>query len=349
MPSDLTAVVIPAHNASQWIGQTLDSLLAQTADGWTCVVVDDGSTDGTGDLVRSRTIGDDRFTVVSQINGGVSAARNTGLRHVPQDSRTVAFVDSDDLWLPTALSSLRAALSRRPEAAGVTGLARHVDESGHPIHLGSQEARLRGRPRVRRGLIGLLPPGSDTDFASLAISGRIWPPAVGLFRLRDVTSVGDFDTSLKIGEDWDFYLRLARRGPLVFVDEVVAEYRQHAASATADSWDLMITDLDRVRRKAWEDPTNTPEQRAAVRRGWEVVERAALLSSGRQTLWALRHRDWQLARTSAGSVRGFVRSLAGRVPPVPDPARAGTRRPMVVAVRRAVVRAQAASRPPAGR
>jgi len=348
VPSDRTAVVIPAYNASRWIGETLDSLLAQTANGWTCVVVDDGSTDGTADLVRSRTVGDDRFTVVSQANAGVSAARNTGLRHVPSDSATVAFVDSDDLWLPSALASLRAALERRPDAAGVTGLARHVDETGHPIDLGAQEARLRGRPCVRRGLIGLLPPERDTDFASLAISGRIWPPAVGLFRLRDVAAVGDFDTSLWIGEDWDFYLRLARRGPLAFLDEVVADYRQHAESATADSWDLMITDLDRVRRKAWEEPTNTPEQRAAVRRGWEVVELAALLSSGRQTLWALQHRDWSLAGNSAASARAFTRSLAGRVPPLPDPSRAGVRRPMVVAVRRAVLRAQAASRSPVG-
>jgi len=340
--AERTAVVVPAYNAARWIGATLDSLVAQTVDDWLCLVVDDGSTDDTVAVTRSATAGDPRFVVLTRANGGVSAARNTGLASLPADVDTVAFLDSDDLWHPRALELLRAALDPRPDASGVTALARHVDESGAPVHLGAQEQRLRGRPTVRHGLIGLLPLDRDTDFASLAIAGRIWPPAVGLFRARDVRAVGDFDTTLRIGEDWDYFLRLARRGPLVFLDEVVADYRQHPASATADSWDLMITDLDRVRRKAWEDPANTPAQRAAVRDGWRVVERTALLSSARQAAWALTHRDRALLRTSAASAAALSRSLVRDRPPVPDPRLASARRPMVAAVRRAVARLQAA-------
>lgn len=343
MATSRTAIVVPAYNAERWIGDAIRSLIDQTESDWCCVVVDDGSTDGTLSVVKSSTAGDSRFRVVSRANGGVSAARNTGLDNLPDGVDTVAFLDSDDLWAPSALSRLRSALAGRPEAVGVTALARHVDEDGQPVAIGAQEARLRGRPTLVRGRIDLLPLHVDTDFASLAVAGRIWPPAVGLFRAPDVRATGAFDESLRIGEDWDYYLRLARRGPLVFLDEVVCEYRQHAASATADTWDLMITELDRVRRKAWEHPTNTAEQRSAVRAGWRAVQTAALAMSVRQVVWAVLHRDPRLAVRAARSGAVLAATLGGPGPPVADPRRAVDRRPMVLALRRAVVRDQARS------
>ena len=342
MEPGCSTVVVPVWNAARWVGETLASIRAQTARDWVCVVVDDGSTDDTAQVVAGVAAADPRVRLVRQRNGGVSAARNTGLAHLPADTSDVAFVDGDDLWHPHALASLRTALAARPDACGVTALARHVDEHGTGVQPGAQEARLRGRPTVVDGRLVLLGTERDTDFASLAVAGRIWPPAVGLFRADAVRAVGGFDTTLRIGEDWDYYLRLARHGPFAFLDEVVVDYRRHPASATADSMSRMVLDLDRVRRKAWEDPANTTDQRDAVRVGWRTVSRTALRSSVGEALWAARHRRPDQAVRAARSAAVIGASLAGRVPPVPDPRLALARRPMVDALRRAVARLQAA-------
>ena len=124
LPGDVPeiAVVVAVHNVEAYVAETLDSLLAQTWPRWTCVVVDDGSTDGT---VAALTpyLADARFRLLRQEQAGSGAARNTGLRTLDPCVPLVAFLDGDDTWEPDALTLLAEALLADPDAVGAYGLA----------------------------------------------------------------------------------------------------------------------------------------------------------------------------------------------------------------------------------
>jgi glycosyltransferase involved in cell wall biosynthesis len=113
MLNDLkVSTVIAAYNAHRTIGETIDSALAQKCEGHEIVVVDDGSTDSTAAILSAYG---SQIRVVTQLNGGAAAARNTGVAHAR--GRYVAFLDSDDLWMPEKLRTMVAALERNPRAS----------------------------------------------------------------------------------------------------------------------------------------------------------------------------------------------------------------------------------------
>src|SRR5690242_19616654 len=101
MPQAQVAVVIPTYNAALLLPNALNSILAQTMSDWEIIIIDDGSTDQTEELVRSH-YADPRIRYIKQANGGVSAARNRGV--VTTDAKYVAFLDDDDALTPDALN-----------------------------------------------------------------------------------------------------------------------------------------------------------------------------------------------------------------------------------------------------
>ena len=107
---DLVSVVIPAHNAAATIGETLLSVRSQTHRMLEILVIDDGSTDGTADIVRAHAALDSRIRLVQLKNGGVAAARNRGIEEAA--AGLVAFVDADDLWAPHKIEKQIAALRK---------------------------------------------------------------------------------------------------------------------------------------------------------------------------------------------------------------------------------------------
>lgn len=312
------AIIIAARDAEPWVGETLSSVLAQTHADWQCRVVDDGSTDGTAEVVERYCGEDSRISLVRVAGVGVSAARNVGLGLVPADAHYVAVLDSDDTWLPTALAQLVAALEQRPDAVGVTGLAETMDQHGRPVEVGRHAAKLRGRLTARRGRLRVVATGEDTTFDVLATAGRVWPPAVALLRAEAVRTAGGFDEVLRSSEDWDLLLRVARQGPLVFLDEQVAWYRQHRGSVTAGDPVKATYFCDAVRRKAFVSAQNTRRHRRAVVAGWRAVQLAALADALRR---AMRGHVSGSGRSRADVLRE-VRALGvtsfGPGPPVPD-------------------------------
>lgn len=304
MSEPVVAVAVPAYNAEPYLRATLESLVGQTYTRWQAVVVDDGSTDATGEVAREMAGRDGRISVERQPNAGECAARNTAIDTLSATgARYLACVDSDDVLVPDAFASLVPALDARPDAVGAYGLAEYINAQGAPISQGAHSSlqlhrttfqplppvRADGgalasegsvRDRAKATLVPFagraLAPDEDTGFDALAIYGSIWPPAVALTRLGVVRQIGGFDPSFSYMGDWEFFLRISRQGPLVFVNRQVAWYRRHPRnSGSRDSsegsplgdWNTsFLAAVANVRYRAWLSPANTRAQRLALAR-----------------------------------------------------------------------------------
>jgi len=129
MSKSLVTVVIPAFNASRTIAATLDSVVAQTYDNLEILVVDDGSTDLTAEIVLTYRDRDPRITLIKQANGGVAAARNTGIKAA--HGNYIAPIDADDIWHPTKIDKQMAVmLAGGPEMGLVYSPCRIIDTNG---------------------------------------------------------------------------------------------------------------------------------------------------------------------------------------------------------------------------
>lgn len=211
--SPTVSIVMPCYNAAAHLPQSLGSVLTQTSPDWELIAIDDGSRDDTLELLRGQT--DPRLRVFSQLNSGVSAARNAGLRHA--HGEYVAFLDADDTWSPTFLKKLVAALRAEPDAA----LA----------YCGWQNVGLpgaRGQP--------FIPPDYETpDKRETLFSGCRWPIHAAMTRREAVMLAGGFDPRLKNAEDYALWLEIAGTNPIVRVPEVLAFYHFHSgAQASAN-------------------------------------------------------------------------------------------------------------------
>jgi glycosyltransferase involved in cell wall biosynthesis len=314
------SVVIPAYNAERFIIQTLQSICDQTVTDWECVVVDDGSTDKTPQIIREMAQKDDRIRLIEQTNAGPAAARNTGMASISAGSRFICFMDHDDLWLPDSLQVLRDALEAHPESIAAHGLADTVDENGEPIdHTRDDGGFLKfGQQRMacENGRLVQLDLSRPTTFGSLYPVSRLFPSGLVLIRHDAMQKVGGFDTTYWQTEDWDMWLRLARNGQFHFINRVVLHYRRHSCNQSSD----MTANAREVRRvlfKHYFSKENTPRQRQAVRRGFRALQRLKVSEKAEQVRkhWQA-GRYWQAAKTTAEIgvhsmlyVRGFPTPL----------------------------------------
>ncbi|EMA58880.1 glycosyltransferase family 2 protein [Halorubrum lipolyticum] len=213
-PADVprVSVIIPTYNRAETLARAVDSALAQTVDDIEVLVVDDGSTDGTRALIEE---GDPRVRYLAHdTNRGVSAARNTGVEAARGEY--VAFLDSDDEWLPRKLDRQLAVLDDRGE--GWVGAYCDVASTG--LSMGGRIAGAVSE-RVFRSAA---PREGGQELAEALVSMQVFMgPGSTLLVERDViTSTGGFDEGLSIYEDWDLVLRVLSVGKLAYVDEPLA-------------------------------------------------------------------------------------------------------------------------------
>src|SRR6516164_1649055 len=133
MTTPLVSIITPAYNSADYIGETIASVRAQTFTDFELIVADDGSTDGTPDVVRTAAAGDPRVVLTETPHGGAAVARNTAL-HVAR-GRFIALLDSDDVWMPDYLSAQLSIAERCPGGGVVTAnaISRGGDLDGRPI------------------------------------------------------------------------------------------------------------------------------------------------------------------------------------------------------------------------
>lgn len=209
------SVIMPAYNVEPYIGAAVHSVLRQTFADFELIVVDDGATDRTEAAARHAAGADPRVVIVRQANAGLSAARNTGLRH--STAPLVALLDSDDLWAPAFLEKQLAVFRADPSVDIVTGNAL---ELGGPRD--GQPARPCPDTRPRPDLTSIL-----ADEQSVFV--------MSVFRRRVYETIGGFDEALSTNEDYDFWLRAAIAG-FAFArnDEPLAFYRRREDSLSAN-------------------------------------------------------------------------------------------------------------------
>jgi glycosyltransferase involved in cell wall biosynthesis len=219
----LVSVIIPCFNQAHFLGDAIDSVLAQTHASVEVVVVDDGSDDNSY-AVASRHPGVLRLR---QSNRGVAAARNLGLGE-SSGSFTV-FLDADDRLLPHALAVGMDALTKRPHIAFAAGMPRDIREDGQPIE-GEQQ------PLV-----------TQDHYLRLLEDCYIWSGSSVVYRRSAVEAVGGFNESLNAGDDYELYLKLAYRYPVYCHDTVVTEYRRHGSNTTRNAAVVLTSQLEVLR------------------------------------------------------------------------------------------------------
>ncbi len=209
MQDDLVSVVIPNYNYAHYLNAAIDSVLAQTYSNIEVIVVDDGSTDGSRDILGGYA---DRITPVFQQNQGVSAARNNGVAR--SRGKYVAFLDADDEWLPAKIEK------QIEKFAG--------DEKPGLVHVGVIEVDAEGNRLLER-LEGV--EGKVAEELVMLKRESILAGGSGIMVPRTVLNeAGGFDLRLSTSADWDLFYRISSRYSVRFVPELLIKYRVHASN-----------------------------------------------------------------------------------------------------------------------
>ena len=247
------SVIIPTFNRAAVLPRALDSVRAQTRRPEEVIVVDDGSTDGTAELVAERY---PWVSYVHQANGGVSAARNTGIARARGE--WIALLDSDDSWLPTKLQTQLEHLRIEPH------LLCHTEElwvrNGRRVNQMKKHAKAGGA--IYRACLPLC----------------VISPSSVLLHRRLLAEVGTFDPELLACEDYDLWLRICARHPVLFVETpLITKYGGHS-----DQLSRSFVGIDRFRIRALEKMLHSTHLDRAQREATleMMLQKIAIYSAG---------------------------------------------------------------------
>ncbi len=220
----LVSVVVPVYNRANELKRALRSVLQQSYQDFEVVVVDDASTEDISGAVAE--LGDSRIRVITKpVNEGAAAARNSGI--LAARGRWVAFLDSDDEWLPKKLEIQIGQLAARPNGA-------RISCTGYVIlHLQERRAR-EFRPRPQDGLARQLVWGCSLSPGTTLVAERTCFDEIGLF-----------DVTLRRFEDWDWLMRYARHYPIAIAPEILARINKDSMPSQAS----VVSSLEKLRAK----------------------------------------------------------------------------------------------------
>lgn len=211
------SVVVPAYNISAYIQNALISLQQQSLCDFEVLVVDDGSTDSTGEIIDAFCQQDARFRLLKKANGGLSSARNYGIKFAQSDY--IALLDGDDLYEPDKLLSHVSMLERYPDVGVVYSASKIIRDDGTPTFM-----RLSGKPIMSDPLLSLL------------CKNFVGHGSNAIFRRCLIDEIGEFDECLASSEDIDFWLRIAalRTWKFYRVREALSCYRVRPTGLSFD-------------------------------------------------------------------------------------------------------------------
>jgi len=220
------SIVLATYNQVRWLPGAIATVRAQTMADWELLIADDGSTDETPAVV-SQHAGDTRIRYLPGPHVERCATRNRALAAARAD--LVAFLDTDDRWHPEKLARQLGALASTPAAGFCYTVARFIDTADRPLPI-------RKPPVARAGnLFPALARGNPIILASVVARRQL------------VLDAGGFDETLPVCgcEDWDLWLRLARRHPVAVVDDELTYYRHPGSSSASQLLEGGLAVIDR--------------------------------------------------------------------------------------------------------
>jgi glycosyltransferase involved in cell wall biosynthesis len=206
------SAVITGYNYARFLPAAIESVIGQTRVPDEIIVVDDGSTDNTAEVVGRYAASGVRY--VYRPNGGAGAARNTGIREC--SGELIAFLDGDDRWLPQKTALQIAHFERHPSVGLVTGSESQVYESG-------------GAPYS----LHRKPIGATSFYPRILVENTIGNPSLVMVHRECFERVGLFDEGMRLGQDWDMWIRIARAFQVGVVDAVLILFTRHITSLTS--------------------------------------------------------------------------------------------------------------------
>jgi len=222
----LFSVVIPCYKVANYIGDCLESVLAQTFQSFEIICVDDGSPDSTVEIIKQYS--DDRIRIIHQINRGLSGARNTGINATR--GIFVALLDADDLWLPTKLEKHFKHLQSNPDIGISYSASEFIDEDGKAMGLGQHPklTNITAKDIFCRNPIGN---GSAAVIRKSLLNS--------ISRVRQIgkeTRVEYFDENMRQSEDVEFWLRVALSTKYKFegIGAALTQYRVNMSGLSAN-------------------------------------------------------------------------------------------------------------------
>lgn len=204
------SVIMPVRDGERWVSEAIRSVRDQTLAAFELVVIDDGSTDATPDILVAAAAADPRIVVLQQQRDGLVAALNRGL--AAARAPLIARLDADDVALPDRLARQVDHMAAHPGVVLLGGWATIIDEQGRP-----KGREMRPSPKNLR--------------ATLMKKSPFIHPTV-MFRAEAAHRVGGYHAAFEAGEDYDFWLRLADVGEIAILPELLIRYREHGGSVT---------------------------------------------------------------------------------------------------------------------
>ncbi len=217
------SVILACYNAERFLAAAVESILTQTFTDFEFIIIDDGSTDRTAEILKGLAARDSRIRLVSRENKGLTASLNEGLKLA--QGELIARMDADD-WATADRLKIQAEFMRaHPEVSLLGGAFEMMDGAG-------------------RKLTVITPPGDDATLQEQALSGRtpICHP-LAMMRAEAVKKVGGYDEEFIVAQDLDLWLRLGEVGKLACVPEVLLRYRQHEDSVSEKKQALQVRNM----------------------------------------------------------------------------------------------------------
>lgn len=223
----LVTVVIPAYNSADYISEALDSVIAQDYPAIEIIVIDDGSTDNTREVVSAYG---DRVRLIAQENQGSAVARNKGIQQA--QGKYIAFLDADDVWwCHKIFFQIEALTANGHKMAYSRFIWWYMDVNGKFINPEAEFAKTPN-PNIFTDRIV-----TGSPYAELLLDCIVWTSTV-IVEKAELENVGMFDEQLRKGQDYDLWLKLSRRIDMLGLEQATALYRIHPTSITSSIKDI---------------------------------------------------------------------------------------------------------------
>lgn len=251
------SIVIPIFNKEKFIARTLQSVLSQTFGDYEILIVNDGSTDSSREIIMA--FNDSRIRYFQQQNSGVSSARNFGIASAK--SNYIAFLDADDFWYPDYLANVQLMISRHPE--------QKIFSTAYEIETADTVYPVRYSVQNNSEVVVV-------DYFDASQRESILWTSSAVFDKAVFADVGVFDPEIRVGEDIDLWIRMGLKYRIVFSPKVLARYTYDAKSLTKN---LQLTVAEANFSKFSElEPTNPKLKKYLDRNRFSLAIKAKLLN-----------------------------------------------------------------------